>query len=285
MKKVVAGLMGCGLLVSCGNDHRVGTTPTALVEIQWVLEGFDSPECVLPTGDGKTLYVSNVGGDGRAQDGNGFISIITQNGQVVEKSWVSGLNAPKGMAIDGQFLFVSDIDHLVKIDIATKEIVERLPVEGAAFLNDVAVTDEGVLVSDSGKARIYSVNDGVVSVWLADEQLGGVNGLTAQADRLLITTMEKGELLSFDWSTRELSVIADEMKNADGIEQHSDGFYVVSSWPGKLYRISEEGEKTVVLDTEAEKIFLNDITLVGDTVYAPNWEPGTVRAIKLTANP
>jgi len=255
--------------------------PAVTLEKEWVLSGFDSPECVMESDDGSFLYVSNVNGDGSDVDGNGYIARISLDGKLLENDWVTGLNAPKGMALADGILFVSDIDHLVKIDVSTQEILERIPVEGAVFLNDVAVIDGGVLVSDSANARIYHYADGEVTVWLENDQLSGVNGLTPQNDRLLLTTMEAGELIAVDFNSKEMSVIADGMKNADGIKQYKDGSYIVSSWPGKLYRVTADGEKAVLLDTEENTILLNDFTLVGNTLVVPNWRPGTVRAFRL----
>lgn len=272
-------LIGTGCLVSCEKPPVEEETRGSTIETEWVLDGFESPESVLSTGDGNTFFVSNVVGEGRAKDGLGYISVISRDGTLIEKTWVSGLDAPKGMIISDGYLFVSDIDHLVKIDIARREITDRIPIEGASFLNDVTKSEDGILVSDSGGAKIYNFIDGTVSVWFQDDSLEGVNGLTAQADRLLITTMAKGELLSLDWKTKELTVIATGMKNADGIEQHRDGSFIVSSWPGKLYRVAPDGTYSVLLDTEADEIYMNDITLVDDTIIAPNWRPGTVRAI------
>lgn len=251
------------------------------VATSWVLSGLDSPESVLPGDDGSVLFVSNVNGDGTSVDGNGYISRITSDGKLLEKEWVGGLNAPKGMALKNGMLFVSDIDHLVQIDVASRQVVDRIPINEATFLNDVAVTEDAVLISDSATSRIYRYAQGEVSIWLEADQLAGVNGLAPQENRLLVTTMRAGELLSIDWATKHISTIAGEMKNADGIAQHKDGFFIVSSWPGKLYRVDANGATTTLLDTQADNIFLNDFALIGDTIIVPNWRPGSVRAVTL----
>jgi hypothetical protein len=38
---------------------------------------------------------------------------------------------------------------------------------------------------------------------------------------------------------------------------------------------------TTVLDTSAEKIFQNDLTIIGGLVIVPNWEPSTVTAWRI----
>lgn len=256
----------------------------------WVLEGFDAPESVIYSGQDNLYYVSVVGGEGGATDNNGAIAIISGDGELVDANWVSGseamaLHAPKGMALwDGQ-LYVTDIDHLVVIDVARGEIADRIAVEGAQFLNDVTASDRGIFISDSGGDSILELVDGSVEPWLATEQLDRINGLLAQDDRLLVTTMSTGDLLSIDWETKEATVLATGMVNADGVNQRADGSYLISSWPGQLWHVREGEEPTLLQDTEGEtletSILMNDVLYHNGQLIAPNWGPGTVRAYRV----
>lgn len=45
------------------------------------------------------IYVSNINGQPWDQDGNGFISKLDLDGKIVERQWVTGLSAPKGLGI------------------------------------------------------------------------------------------------------------------------------------------------------------------------------------------
>ena len=117
---------------------------------KWATEQvFDVPESVYWDFDREILYVSNIAGNPGEKDGEGFISRLSIDGEVRKLKWVTGLNAPKGMAAYGGRLYVSDIDELAVIDIRTDSVVERHPAEGAIFLNDVAVDAKGnVYISD-----------------------------------------------------------------------------------------------------------------------------------------
>jgi DNA-binding beta-propeller fold protein YncE len=265
---------------SCGIGAN--TEPPTLTE-QWVLEGFDAPESVIAAGDGETLYVSNVGGEGGAKDGNGVISKITIDGTMIDRNWLNGtgampLHAPKGMALIGGTLAVTDIDHVVMIDVAAGQSTARIPIEGAAFLNDAAVGPDGsILVSDSGTASIHIIKDGIASLWLNDAQLDGVNGLQMDGGRLFVTTMSAGELLIINPETKAIDVIGAGMENADGIGQLSDGSFIISSWPGQLWHVNGLVQ-TLLQDTTGDTpILMNDILLSGDMLITPNWVPGTVR--------
>lgn len=289
----------CALLAACApSETQAPTTdpvietptpaqPLTLTEL-WVLDGFDGPESVIETGDGATLYVSNAGGDGSAKDANGVISIIGMDGTMIDRTWVAGtdampLHGPKGMALIGDTLVVTDIDHVVTIDVSSSEITARIPIEGALFLNDAAAGLNGtVLVSDSQTSRIHMIENGVPSVWLEDARFGGINGLHLDGDRLLVTTMSAGELLSIDLTSKAITGLATGMENADGIGLRSDGSYIISSWPGQLWHVRDGETPTLLQDTTGDTpILMNDILLSSDTLITPNWVPGTVRAYRV----
>jgi len=70
-----------------------------------------------------------------------------------------GLDAPKGMALIGNTLYISDIDTLRGFDLKTKKEVFSLVFEGVNFLNDITVKDSNTLfISASDVGTIYEVN-------------------------------------------------------------------------------------------------------------------------------
>ena len=151
----------------------------------------------------------------------------------------------------------------------------------AGFLNDMTVWGNKVLVSDSATASIIDVSSGEPVVWLQDEEnLAGVNGLLGDGNRLLVATMASGSLYSVS-EAGELTEIASGMENADGIGLVPGGGYMLSSWPGQIHYVSEDGTVTTLVDTTEEGILQNDLTEFGDIVLSPNWEPGTVTAWKV----
>ena len=135
------------------------------------------------------LYVSNVNGPPLDKDGNGFISKLSPEGEIEELEWITGLNAPKGMIMDGDKLYVTDIDRLVEIDPETGKIVGTYPAEGAIFLNDPAVgPDSTVYVSDIAGRKIFARAPGAdtLEIWFAPDDLMHIIGLTRrgrQTDR------------------------------------------------------------------------------------------------------
>ena len=156
----------------------------------WETEAqFRNPESVVYDEVRNILYVSNVDGDGLNKDGQGFISQLTPEGQIVNLEWVRGLNAPKGMALVNDRLYVADIDELVEIDVNTGTVSHYYPVSGAQFLNDVTADSVGtVYVSDMFTNRIHRLYHGVLETWMTGSNLQSPNGLLANDGKIYVGT-------------------------------------------------------------------------------------------------
>jgi hypothetical protein len=123
------------------------------------VEGFSSPESTIV--NKSDLYVSNVGKELKPtlKDGDGFISKLDVNGKIKELHFIDGLDAPKGMGIVGNTLFVADINTLRGFDLSTKKEVFNVVFEGVNFLNDITVKDSNTLfIGASDTSAIYEVN-------------------------------------------------------------------------------------------------------------------------------
>src|SRR5205085_11405116 len=107
--------------------------------------GIKAPESVLYDVAGDQYLVSNINGQPLDKDGNGFISRLTPEGRVAELKWIAGgakgvtLNAPKGMGIKGDTLFVADIDAVRMFNRETGAPTGPRTVPGAVFVNDIAI--------------------------------------------------------------------------------------------------------------------------------------------------
>jgi hypothetical protein len=231
-----------------------GTAVGDVAEV-WSLDGFKTPESALFDAERGVIYVSNVAGEMTGKDGAGHISRVSPTGEMLDAEWVSGLNAPKGLALDAGTLYVSDIDRLVAIDVEAGEISGEWPAEGAQFLNDTAVDGAGrVFVSDMVQGAIYVMENDAVSLWLADEALDHPNGLKIDGERLVIapwgaglkpdfTTERGGYLLALDLATKAIAPLgaAEPVGNLDGLEPVGAGTWLTTDWiQGGLYQLGGE---------------------------------------------
>lgn len=275
MKKILLGMT----VIACAS----AATAAKLDKPLWETGGLRTPESVLVHEiDGrKVLLVSEIEGDSAQADGAGGIALLDVNGRIIERDYVRGLNAPKGMAVHGNTLFVSDIDVLAAVDLTTRRVIARQQVPGAVFLNDVAVDNKGtVYVSDSRTGKVHRMTDGRIETFL--ENIEGVNGLYAAGEDLLIGGA-KSLLRAREGKLTEVATGFEA--GIDGVEALSGGGFVVSCWTGLVYRVSEKGKLTQLLDTRGRDPQLNTADIGYDTVtgtlYIPTFLSNGVRAYAL----
>ena len=165
--------------ISLIHSSALAESSIGLTEI-WRLDSeLNRPESVTYDTQTNALYVSCIVGKGADKDGNGYIAKVSLQGKLLNKRWATGLDGPKGLAIDNGILYASDIDRLVAIDINSGKIVAKYPAEGATFLNDVAIDAKGsVYMSDSRSSLIYRLNNGKLSLWLNNTHLRNQRALS-----------------------------------------------------------------------------------------------------------
>ena len=240
----------------------VSVSPVLAEEV-WTLEGFQAPESALFDSERNVVYVSNVAGEPNDKDGIGFISRISLDGAMQDSEWITGLNAPKGMIMHGDLLYVSDVDTLVEIDVTTGAITNSWAAEGSQFLNDTAVDGDGrIFVSDMLADSIYVLENGTLTVFIQDPALLHPNGLRVEGGKLLVagwgediqpdfSTTTPGRLVSVDLTTKEISAVGsgEPVGNLDGLEPDGAGNWMVTDWVGgALYRIHPDGAAEQLID-------------------------------------
>ena len=242
------------LLAACGGDSGA---PTKV----WETAGFQNPESALPDTEAGIIYVSNVAGGPGDRDGNGYISKLGLDGKIVTEKWVTGLDAPKGLAPSGGKLFVADLDNLVEIDVASGTIVTKHAAAGAKILNDVAVDGEGrIYTSDWPGNAIWRLSGGTFEKWLESEELKNPNGLFVDKDKLIVaawgamaadfSTTTPGNLLTVNLADKAIANLGDgkPVGNLDGIEPFDADSFLVTDWvAGKVFQIARSGEAKELL--------------------------------------
>ena len=97
------------------------SSPIYSFEVKWVVDGLNEPESVIFDKKNSVIYISNINGDPLKIDKNGYISKISVDGQILDKKWITGLDAPKGMTIFNDYLFVADINKIWRINTSNKK--------------------------------------------------------------------------------------------------------------------------------------------------------------------
>ena len=239
-----------------------------------------TPESALFEPKENVLYISCINGNPTAENKSSFIAKISPQGKVINLKFTEGLNSTKGMGILNNKLYVTEIASVVEIDLGSGKILNRYPVEGARFLNDIAVdTKNGIVyISDSGASKLLSLKNGKITLISEGALLKGINGLLMEDNQLLIGNGE-GFLLSMNTFSKKLNTIAKGMGGIDGITALGNKKYIVSEWGGKVWYINA-GSPKLLLDSSKEKINTADMDYnpKTKTLFIPNFYHNTVTA-------
>jgi DNA-binding beta-propeller fold protein YncE len=267
------------------NSVRRMSTLTLLLMVCIAAHGettnkFASPESVLF--DQSHFYVSNVGEklNPTAEDGDGYISLVDTKGNIIEQKYFDiPLNAPKGMAIDNNILYVADINRVVGLDVKTRQKIFEVSLkdQNVSFLNDIAIDKNGILyVSATDTGEIYQINprltaDEAPASRLPIKKIPGPNGLVydAQTHSLWIASFgsgnaQKGELGKLDVASLHYEKVTDVSGMLDGIAIKDNNTVLVSDWvafdnSGRIIEID--------LATGTQKVLANQIGGPADFVY------------------
>jgi hypothetical protein len=238
------------------------------------------PESVLLDAKNNILYVSSIDGTPEDKDGNGFISQVATDGKIKNLKWATGLDAPKGMGLFNNNLYVADISKLVTIDISNGKITNTLDIEGATFLNDVTVDKAGnVYVSDSNTGKIHVVKNGKAEVYFEGPEIKGVNGLLATGNGLYVVDFPTGANFKLS-NDKKLTKFSSTAEGADGVVPVGKDEYLVSSWHGEVAYVNAKGEAKKLLDTRNEKLSAADIEYdpKTKTLFIPTFNANSVMA-------
>jgi hypothetical protein len=258
--------------------------PPVKLTLKWETDSLlTTNESVLYDKERDVIYVSNINGTPDAKDNNGFISKISADGKITELKWITKLNAPKGLGLSGNKLYVADIDRVVEIDVVKGKISKTYPVQGAKFLNDVTVDSAGVVyISDTGAGNVMKLENGKLSKYL--ENVDGPNGLLAEDSRLMVLTWNGKTVNTVDPTTKQLTMQADSIENLDGIEPIGDGAYLLSSWNGMIHYMGKDWKNVMVLDLRADSVNSADIEYIQEKnlLLVPTFFHNTVRAYEVS---
>jgi hypothetical protein len=218
-------------------------------------ELIQEPESTHYVASENAIFVANIVGGELDKDGEGWISKISPDGELIEGKWVEGLNAPHGMRVYGGQLWVADIDELVSINLDSATVTKRIPIPGSELLNDLAIANDGtIFVSDILANEIYQVTqEGDVSIFAPGVEKEYPNGLVVQGDKLLVAawgnivnfdtfeTDVPGHVYQLDLNSGTKTLITPEpLGILDGIEFDREGNLLVTDFFGKLYLVDPE---------------------------------------------
>jgi sugar lactone lactonase YvrE len=249
------------LLTACA--AKPPSVPAPAVPL--VVTGLAQPESAIHDPVTDVYLVSNLSGSPLEPDHDGFISRISPDGRVLALRFIDGarspqgLSAPKGLALVGRTVYVTDIDRVRSFDADTGEPRLVVPVPGAVFLNDAAPGPDGaIFVTDTGLRdlaaadtpseddALFAIRGDSVRRVASGAGLGHPNGVLWAAGKVELVTLGSGEWLTL---TAEGSIVARTKLPGgalDGLVRLDDGTLLASSWAtSSLYRLAPDRRATL----------------------------------------
>jgi sugar lactone lactonase YvrE len=236
-----------------GTAALVGTTP-----------GLQTPESVRYDSTLDVYFIANINGHPARKDNNGWIGRVTADKPDRAAVFVAGgqdgvfLHAPKGMAIQGDTLWVADIDILRGFDKNTGKFVAAVGFwsKNVAFLNDVVLggdgalylTDTGITFDAAGEMkpaaggpRIYRLAGRTMTEEVNGDLLTGPNGIAYDAANTRFILAPFGGKDVQTWRPGALPErLATGPGMYDGVELVNGRIYV-TSWADSAIHVVENG--------------------------------------------
>jgi len=221
--------------------------------------GLKNPAGFIVDPASGAYFIANENGGPSDRDNNGFITKLDENGKIVKLKFIAGgvgvtLHAPKGLAVLGTTLYVSDIDKVRRFDIHTGRSLGEIDLSAfkVDFLTGLATDGAGMLyIADTGANTIYKVDTGHLSqptVLVKDAALEGPHGLAVNPSTgaLVVVSWNKGKILEIakDGAVKVLfanSFFNARFGNLAGVDFDAFGNMYVSDFSqGKVVRIDSD---------------------------------------------
>ena len=235
--------------------------------------GLRNPESVRYDSTKDVFFISNMSGYGSVKDGDGYIVRVSAGDPKQAAIFIQGgtngvaLDAPKGMAIAGDTLWVADIDKLRGFDRTSGTPIATIDFapQGAILLNDVAVgpgelrvTDTGIRMDDKGNyvvgpSRIFAVGAGAaIRVVATDAVVKQPNGIAWDAanHRWIVVSFDP-----FSWNVMALAasdsagtlLSREKQGKLDGVEVLPSGGILYSAWADSSIHLLQDGRDRQVI--------------------------------------
>lgn len=272
-------LNGCGNSSSANDEENLETKVPTTLSLKWSIDTNQSESAIYDNVN-NVIYISNHA------DGNGYISKVDVNGNMLSEKWFPNLNYPMGMSIANNKLYIVDntfsrnSSKVVVVDpINSEELIHYDAPNTMTRLNDITYSqeDDNFYISNFAYTDNNENNDSIVQMtssgiysefYNREDQLSESqqNGVLIDETELIIQE-QSGYLKSLNITTKELSIIADSIDGIqiDGIAKYKDIGYIVSgalsdNIQNRIYFINKDGT-SIELDK-------GDTTSIHDISYA-----------------
>lgn len=227
---------------------------------------FRHPESIVYDAEKSCFYVSNMDKNTPNEElYSDVISKVSKNGKKIHVEWMKGLSSPSGMVLKNDTLYVVERNGIALVDMKSRKIIKRIPIETKGFLNDITIDSKNrIFVTETETIGvIYIIENDTSQVWYKGQDIGKINGILADVNDLILGVNFDGYLKKINISTKEISNLEFLGEgNIDGIQKTLSGKYLVSHFLGNLYEISPTKDKIELMNTRNRNLFIADFVYV-----------------------
>jgi hypothetical protein len=262
------------------------------------ITGFTHAESIGCDPANNAFYASEFGSKlaPLEKDGAGYISKWSLDGKLTEKKFLPAagekMDKPKGIWVQGNRLWTTDIDSVWIFDLTTKK-GRKLPIPGAQFANDPAVRGHALYVTDNRGDQVFRIAPADFLHMKGDPEIttvfkgAGVNpngiwpsqsiavvGFVAPDQPRAIYRLDKDG---------QPKAVSEPIGRLDGVYELKDGSLLVTDWnSGSLLQWSKAlGMKKLADGFKGPADFCVIESGDGLTAYVPDLVQSLVRIIKL----
>lgn len=275
MRLRVLALAAVAAVACTGKSDKAADTavvaPDTSLHLIVSTTGFSTPESVRYDEMQDLFFVSNINGNPSMKDDNGYISRMKADGNVDSVQFIAGgrdgvtLNAPKGMAIIAETLWVADIDVARAFNTRTGAAIATVDMKkmGATFLNDVVIGPDGsVYITDTGirfdrkggmthpgRDRVYRISGRTPKIVVDAGSIGAPNGIAwdKTKDRFMIAPFNAPPIYWWKMGDIQPTALVTGPGGYDGLEILADGRILVSSWADSAIHVFDGDSRKVLI--------------------------------------
>ena len=220
-----------------------------------VITELRGPESVLHDAEQDVYFISNLNGGLLTADNNGFITRVDAKSFAVNLKWIEGgrdgvrLDAPKGMAIIGDTLYVSDIGCVRRFNRRSGASMGEIAMPGTTLVNDIAtdgrilyVSDTGIkpgpgpTFNETGTDAIWKITNDRPEKLASGDNLDHPNGVDVAGGTVRVVAFKGNAIYAIKNGKREDIGFA-PASQLDGLAHIDNDTMLVTSWEGDaIYR-------------------------------------------------
>lgn len=270
---------------------------SAQTDLSVVNDGLRFCESTLPYNNG--ILIANFGTEELNplnNEGKGYIMYYKDGKSDTFIAADGNLSAPKGMLVQGDRLFVCDVNKIVvynTVDKSSKPEIIRLP-EGHLFVNDLVADGKYLYASVTNSDRIFRIDISRNKNYTPEEwlEVPGPNGLLINNGIMYVAsypadgkTTGKNVIYKIDdIANPKLEKFVDIAGQYDGIATSTDGDYIyITNWtPASLskIRLSDRSVTPVNISLDNPLIGPADISVKEGYIYIPDLPNSRVVIVK-----